>query len=256
MARAIDYAYGYKTGLAKRFSAAHVVTVMRYVGDPSNSKCLGRTEAHELRAAGIGVGFVYEAGTSWMLAGKAAGVAAAQKARDHIRSIGGPNDPFVYFAADWDVLVAQEGSVLNCLRGAATVLGTGKVGIYGGRAIVTIGLSSKAAAKAWQATAWSGGRWNAHACLRQFYGANLYGALGLDYDANEQLSDNVGQWGYVMPKPKPKPKPPVDTYDYTAMKVELVKWADFHHKPHVGVDTTIKTKGVPFEKLIHEVEVF
>ena len=230
---AIDYAYGYKTGLAKRFASAHIVTVMRYIGDSSNPKCLAKTEAHELRTEGIGVGFVYEAGANWMLTGKSAGIAAAQKARNHIRSIGGPNDPFVYFAADWDVQTGQEGAVLNCLRGAATVLGADKIGIYGGIRIVDAAMSSRVAVKAWQATAWSGGKWSSHATLRQFYGANRYGALGLDYDANEQLSDDVGQWGYVMPKPKPKPTPtapehtvklemPISVYNHLAEWV--VSW--------------------------------
>jgi hypothetical protein len=220
---AIDYAYGYKTGLAKRFASAHIITVMRYIGDPSNPKSLAKTEAHELRTEGIGIGFVYEAGANWMLTGKPAGITAAQKARDHIRRIGGPSDPFVYFAADWDVQPSQQTTVLNCLRGAATVLGVDRVGIYGGIRIVDVALSSRVAVKGWQATAWSGGKWNPHACLRQLYGANIYGGIGLDYDANEQLSDDVGQWGYVMPKPKPKPpehtvtlKMPISVFNHLA----------------------------------------
>jgi hypothetical protein len=206
--RAIDYSFGYSAALPARLKAAHVVTVMRYVGDPAEPKSLRRPEADGLRAAGIGVGFVYETTAQWVLGGHAAGVNAARAAKAHIASLGGPSAPVVYFAADFDVTTTmQEIRISECLRGAATVLGESHVGIYGGLRIVRAAMATHFAAYGWQTTAWSGGVWHDKASLRQLFGPR-YGNLGLDYNADDQLAANVGQWGYGEPQPKPEPAMP------------------------------------------------
>ena len=211
--RAIDYAYGYQSGLAAKLRSAHVATVMRYVGDSGNPKCLERVEASGLQQEGIGLGFVYEGAASWMLQGRAAGIIAAGAARRHIRDLGGPQEPFVYFACDFDARPGQLPEVLACLRGAASVLGADKVGIYGGLAVVTAALKAQAAVRAWQTRAWSTDAqgevvWHPGACLRQV-GGEAYGSLrGLSYDADEQVIDDVGQWVDLKPASKPTPPEP------------------------------------------------
>ena len=255
MKRAIDYSYGFGGGTPARLAAEHIEVVVRYVGQPSWSKCLTTSEAKALRAHGIGIGFVYETSATWMLGGNAAGIAAGNEAKRHVRSIGGPADPFVYLAADFEMQPAHEDAVLACLRGAAAVLGQDRVGVYGGYATVKAALAHHAAAKAWQTLAWSYGRWHPDAVLRQtsIAPATPFGSLGVDYDADEMMSGDVGQWGYVKPKP-PEPKPPTPPKpagpDYRPLKIAAVQVAKGLRIAHAGVVLTAKGKGAPFEKLL------
>ena len=252
MKRAIDYAEGMGGGVPARLKAEHIEVVVRYVGQPTWPKCLTESEAKALRAHGIGVAFVYETSATWMLGGNAAGIAAANEAKRHIHAIGGPADPFVYLAADFEMQPAHEGAVLACLRGAGAVLGSNNVGIYGGYATVKAALAHHAAAKAWQTMAWSYGRWHPDAVLRQtsISPATPYGELGVSYDADEMMSGDVGQWGYVKPKP-PEPDPPKPAgVDYRPLKVAAVKVAKSLRIAHAGVVLTAKGKGAPFEKLL------
>ncbi len=206
--RAIDYSSGYTPALPAKLKAAKIATVMRYVV-PGVPKSIAKPEADGLRAADIGIGFIYETYADWMLGGHTAGVNAATAAKAYIKSLGGPAAPVVYFAADFDVTSAmQEMHIYECLRGAATVLGESHVGIYGGLRIVKAAMAVHTAAYGWQTTAWSGGVWYARANLRQLtVTGSPYGNLGLSYDADEQLAANIGQWGYVAPQPKPATHP-------------------------------------------------
>ena len=241
--RAIDCAGSCEshTAALKR-EAVH--TVMRYVGQPGLWKDLTHAEAAQLRREGIGVGFVYEASATWMLGSYQAGLEAARAAQAHIRAIGGPHDPFVYFACDFDVQSAHLPAVLACLSGASTVLGQSRVGIYGGLRVVTAALQRGVAAKAWQTLAWSPS-WHPRAVLRQvnIWPHETWGSLGFAYDPDEQLADDVGQWGYVAPPPKPK-------VDYRPLKVAAVKVADAVKLAHEGVDVTEEAKGRPFDDLL------
>lgn len=223
---------------------AGVKTVIRYVGHPASGADLTQSEAKALLAHGLGIGLVYEGSASWMLGGHAAGIEAANAAKSHIRALGGPDHPFVYFAADFDASAAQTDAVMQCLAGAAQVLGKNYVGVYGGLRVVTTALQDGRAYRAWQTVAWSGGTWNPHAVLRQILGSP-WGALGFSYDADEQLAANVGQWGYVAPKPV--------VVDYRPLKVPAVALADELHIPHAGVDVTVEAKGTPFEVLLLDI---
>lgn len=199
MKRAIDYAYGWTPQATARFKAHGVEVVLRYVGIPTAGKCIGKTELAALHAAGLGLGFIYESTAQWMLGGREAGANAAYRSRSYIRERGGPREPFVWLAADWDVQPSQVGAVLDCLHGAVSVLGPGHVGIYGGLRVCTAALDRRAVAKAWQTVAWSHGQWERRAVLRQVLGQQ-WGDLGLSYDTDQMVADNVGQW--------PAPEPP------------------------------------------------
>ena len=198
--RAIDYAYGWTPAHTATFKRAGVRVVLRYVGIPSNPKCIGPAELRSLQAAGLGTGFVYESTALWMLGGATAGAGAAHRSIDYLTKVGGPARPFLYLAADFDVSPSQMGAVLDCLRGAAQVLGAGNVGIYGGLNACSAALARKLAAKAWQTVAWSHGVTEFRACLRQVLGQR-WGNLGLAYDTDEMYAANVGQW----PAPAPHP---------------------------------------------------
>jgi len=195
MSRAIDCVTDL-TPHAHVLPGALIHTVMRYVGHPGNAYNLTAPEVKALHAHGIGIGFVYEAEASWMKGGYMAGIRAASAARDHLRVLGAPKHPFVYFAADWDVLPGEVDVVLKCLLGAGSVIGTNRVGIYGGHRIVTRALAAGAAARAWQALGWSYGKRNSAAVLHQtsIAPAQPWGDLGFPYDADSQRAQNIGQW--------------------------------------------------------------
>jgi photosystem II stability/assembly factor-like uncharacterized protein len=191
----IDYSGTFTSATPSRLKKAGVGVVIRYVG-ASKWKCLTRREANALRSAGIDIAAVYETDAKWMLRGRAAGVAAAKKARAAVIACGGPKKPFIYFACDTPT--RNYSAVNACLRGAASVLGADHVGIYGSYSVCANALKSGYAAKAWQTVAWSSGRVLPQSVLYQ-NARRVHGGLGLDYDSNFVRADDFGQWGYVAP---------------------------------------------------------
>jgi photosystem II stability/assembly factor-like uncharacterized protein len=188
----IDYTGPFRSSTPSRLKRKGVGVVVRYVG-ASKWKSLTRREANALRSAGIDIAAVYETKADWMLGGRKAGVAAAKKARAAVRACGGPKYPFIYLACD--VPTKRYSTVNACLRGAASVLGANKVGIYGSYSVCDNALKSGYATKAWQTEAWSSGKVLSRAALYQ-NARHVHGNLGLDYDSNFTRADDIGQWGY------------------------------------------------------------
>ena len=189
----IDYPGGFGASTPSRLKKAGVGVVVRYVG-AARWKSLTRSEANALRNSGIDIAAVYETKAGWMLGGRAAGVAAAKKARAAVIACGGPSKPFVYFACD--IATKRYSTVNACLKGAASVLGADHVGIYGSYAVCANALKSGYAKKAWQTLAWSSGKVYSKAGIYQI-AHRIDGSLGLDYDSNLVRADDIGQWGYT-----------------------------------------------------------
>lgn len=191
----IDYAAGFNSSTPGRLARGGVGIAIRYVGS-SAWKCLTRKEANALRDAGIDIVAVYETSAGWMLGGRKAGVAAAKKARAAVVACGGPRDALIYFACD--VGTHNYMAVNECLRGAASVLGAERVGIYGSYYVCDSALKSGYATKAWQTIAWSNGKVLPKAALFQT-NKRVDGTLGLSYDSNFARADDIGQWEYAGP---------------------------------------------------------
>ena len=191
----IDYSARYTPGTAARMKSAGVGIVIRYVGS-SAWKCLTRAEANAIRGAGLDIASVYETSAGWMLGGRKAGVSAARKARAAVVACGGPRSAFIYFACDRGT--HNYAAVNACLRGAASVLGADRVGIYGSYSVCANALKSGYATKAWQTIAWSGGKVLPGAALYQTT-HRVDGSVGLSYDSNFPRADDIGQWGYAGP---------------------------------------------------------
>lgn len=132
--------------------------VVRYVLGGS-WKRLRASEVTSLHGAGIRVGVVAESGTTQMAGGFSAGARDARLALQQASAAGAPSGIVIYFAHD------EEGglsSVPDYLDGAASVLGSSRVGIYGGRQAI---LNARAHWQSkypsgriwlWQTLAWSG----------------------------------------------------------------------------------------------------
>ena len=146
-----DYAWSHPSTAGLK--ADGVKFVMRYLShDPA--KNLQPAELVKLRAAGLGVGLVWETTAGRALAGKAGGTADATLARNQAAALGLKELP-IYFAVDYDAGDADKPTIAEYLRGAASVLGGAhQVGVYGGyqpwarRAMSRSGKSS-AAMRAW-----------------------------------------------------------------------------------------------------------
>lgn len=185
----IDYSWARPGGAAiKRAGKKFVV---RYLWpDGMGGKGLDYGELQDLLAHGLEIVLVYQAGTNTLLGGRSVGVQQAQTAQSEINRLGLPKNSPVYFAADWDASPAQQGAIDDFLRGAASVIGKDRVGIYGKADVMARCMQNKTATWFWQTYAWSGGRVQQGIHLYQYLnGQNLNGAV----DYCRTSLDNYGQ---------------------------------------------------------------
>ena len=203
MGKAIDCTNDTRPYISK-LKKAGVSVVIRYVGT-SAWKCLSKPEADALKKAGIGIACVYETTAAMMdSGGKTAGSNAALKAKNAMKACG--VGPFVYFTCDEDVPYTSERD--DWLAGAAQAIGKGNVGVYGSGAFVAAALKAGHVTKGWRSlsTGFPGYKLRPKGLVLLQFGKK-YGDLMPDYDADDMLADDVGQWGYNPPKPAPKPTP-------------------------------------------------
>lgn len=184
----VDYAWTHPGGAAlaaagKRFAA-------RYLSADAD-KNLTRTEANDLAAHGVSSVVVWETTAKRPLAGRAAGISDAQTAIRQATATGMPPGRPIYFAVDFDAQPGQMATVMSYLDGAVSVLGRGRVGVYGGYATVRAALDGGHAAWAWQTRAWSAGRWDGRAVIRQGATQTIG---GVSCDLNTALAADYGQW--------------------------------------------------------------
>jgi Domain of unknown function (DUF1906) len=171
---------------------------VRYGGPGSSGKHLTLAEANALRAAGLSIVANAE-GSSGGFTGRTAGVSWARSADTAFRACGMPADRPIYFSVDWNVTSAQWPGVVNALRGAADVIGAGRVGIYGSYNAVVWARRDGVAHWFWQTYAWSGGHWAGGNHLEQYRNGVI--VAGGDCDLTRALTVDYGQWGQQRPAP-------------------------------------------------------
>lgn len=167
---------------------------IRYGGPGSDGKQLQAAELAALTNAGIAVVANAE-GTATGFRGRSAGIAWAKDALTHFTGLGMPAGRPIYFSADWDVQPSQMDEVDAALRGAAEVIGVGRVGLYGGYAVIRHAQSARTARWFWQTYAWSGGRWAPGTHIQQY--RNGVSLAGGTVDLNRAMVSDYGQWGAV-----------------------------------------------------------
>lgn len=175
--------------------------VLRYLGTWPSGKGMDKAEADRIRAAGLGLGAIYESGTDQTLGGKAQGTLDARKAQVELDRLGAPAGAFVWFACDTDT--ADYATTNAYMAGAVSVLGLSRCGLYGSHYIIRKADEAGVVAKTWQSQSrgWRESRADyPKATLIQ--GFADYGTIaGLDYDANAATGD-WGAWG-APPKEEP-----------------------------------------------------
>lgn len=186
----VDYAFSRPN--INLLAAAGKHFACRYGGAGSSTKHLTLTEAQALNAAGIEIVANVEGAADGLLGGFNAGVSWARLADSHFRSCGMPPDRPIYLSVDFNVSSTQWPAVANSLRGAASVIGLNRVGVYGGRRAVEWARRDGVARWFWQTYAWSSGVWAPGNHIEQYLnGVNLAGG---NVDLDRALTTDYGQW--------------------------------------------------------------
>lgn len=158
MSLVVDYAFGAHPPVSV-LKDHHVVAVGRYVSslpaNDGNGKNLIPSEKNALHAGGIGIVLFAEEGAQRMLGGHPAGAADARHFGAVVKALG-MDGAVMFGAADWDAAPGDQPEIDAYLDGAASVLGRGRTGIYGGFWPVNRALNAGKASFAVQTYAWSG----------------------------------------------------------------------------------------------------
>lgn len=187
----VDYAFPPRPSIAG-LAAAGKVFACRYGGPGTVPKHLTPAEAEALTAAGIAIIANAEGSETGLLAGRSTGESWARSAEAHFARCGMPPGRPIYFSVDFDVAANQWGKVADALRGAASVIGIGRVGVYGGRRSIEWARRDGVAKWFWQTYAWSNKIWVPGNHIEQHRnGVQLAGAV---LDLNRALKTDYGQW--------------------------------------------------------------
>ena len=182
----VDYSSGRPGGAALKGAGKSFAA--RYVSHTAG-KNITKAEAADLAAHGVWTVLVWETAANRAGAGRAAGVADAKEALTQATAAGMPPGRPLYFAVDWD---ADPAVVVPYFQGVASVLGLARTGAYGGYRVVKHLLDSQLVTWAWQTAAWSGGRWDARAHIRQPATTVHINGVSCDNDTAQQA--DFGQW--------------------------------------------------------------
>ncbi|HEY6926586.1 MAG TPA: DUF1906 domain-containing protein [Steroidobacteraceae bacterium] len=165
---------------------------VRYGGPGSAGKQLTAKELSALKAAGIAVVANAE-GVSNGFRGFSSGKAWAQSAWSHFSALGMPADRPIYFSVDWDAGPSDWSDIDLALHGAASVIGSAQVGVYGGYDTIAHCWNAGTARWFWQTYAWSGTKLHRASHLYQYRNGVQIG--GSDLDLDRALQADFGQWG-------------------------------------------------------------
>jgi hypothetical protein len=157
---------------------------------------------------------VWETTANRASAGRAAGIADAKGAAAQATACGQPSGRPIFFAVDWD---ADPSVVVAYFQGVASVIGVPRTGVYGGYKVVKFLLDHGLVAWAWQTVAWSGGRWDTRAVIRQY--ASTVRINGVTCDNDTAYAADYGQW---MPGRTPTPEDPNDMADITPVQMDQI----------------------------------
>lgn len=176
-------------------SGANVSFVSRYLVPKSfgNGKALTAAEASHLRSRGVVILLNFELATAGASGGYSSGVRDAARAELARVEVGAPANLPIYFSVDFDATDTLN-PVLDYLAGAASVLGKPRVGVYGGYATVNAAFNA-GYVYGWQTYAWSRGKWDLRAQVRQTANGVLFRGQG---DRDIATIDAFGGWGGAL----------------------------------------------------------
>lgn len=183
----VDYSWARPSGalLQKR----GVNFAGRYLWAHEGNKGIGKVEYEDLLAHNIYPFFFYE---TWaedsMAGGYDVGVKHAQAAQKFLDALGLPNHP-VHFNVDHEATAGQMPAILEGMRGAASVIGKKRSGIYGQYSVVKAVLD-EGYTYACQTYAWSGGKWDDRATTRQWSNGQWNDSVDFEWAMKDDFGQN------------------------------------------------------------------
>jgi hypothetical protein len=161
----------------------------RYLWAYDGNKGISRAEYDDLRAHNIDVFFFYETyAEDSMAGGYNVGVKHAIAAQKHLDALGLPNHP-IHFNVDHDATITQLPQILEGMKGAASIVGMKRAGIYGEFSVVESVLDA-GYTYACQTYAWSGGQWDPRATTRQWSNGQWDGDVDFEWAMTEDFGQN------------------------------------------------------------------
>lgn len=163
--------------------------VVRYLGKPPPMG-ITANEVKLLHSVGLKVVLVWETTASRASEGYYAGVSDGSRALQQAHSVGMPAGRPIYYAVDFESSPGQWSAIRRYLEGVAHSTSHNQTGVYGsyGTCLATQGQ----APFRWQTYAWSQGKWDASAQLRQYL--NGVFIAGIEVDLDVAVSSDYGQW--------------------------------------------------------------
>jgi hypothetical protein len=179
-------------------------------------KGLTASEITDYRAHELAIVFNFESAGTRMKSGKTAGIEDARASQSAIDALHMPASLPVYFSVDWGATATDQTVIDAYLRGAASVLGAGRIGVYGSYSVLTRCKANGTARGFWQTYAWSYGKLASFAHLYQYNnGEYINGAVDLD----RTLQANYGQWN-----PPTIPLPPDSSTEEPAPVATVIEF--------------------------------
>lgn len=231
--------------------------VGRYLYPEHGGKALTSDEVREYLSHGIDIYTFYEAYAERMLEGRNAGIVDAQTAQRELGVVGLPTNMPIYFAVDWDASPSQQDEIDAYLKGAASVIGADRVGVYGGYYVVKRCYENGTATWLCQTYAWSGGLIYDKIHVLQYANGETLNGGAVDY--NRAYQENYGQASAVGVAPSApatsKPSTPASTSGtYTVRSGDTLSgiagahgmsWRDLYdiNKAAIGSDPNLLRVG-------------
>jgi peptidoglycan hydrolase-like protein with peptidoglycan-binding domain len=226
----IDYSWHHGLNL-DAFRQAGVSFVIRYLSNDT-SKNLNASEAHLLSDGGFDLAVVWETTAKRALSGRKAGEDDAAKARKQAKTCGMPAGRPIYFAVDWDATDREKPTIAEYLKGAASVIGKKRVGVYGGYWVVKYCLDNAVASYGWQTYAWSSGQRDQRAQLYQHHNGVIIGGVNCDKDT--AYAADFGQWRVRIAEAPAFPYPNSDYLGTPRPDIHCHSGVDAIERQHVA----------------------
>lgn len=199
----VDYSWARPGGAA--LVAAGKSFACRYLayGAPSG-KFLTAAELADLHFHGVAIVANFESTANRALSGYTAGVSDASDAKTALEALGFPAAAPVYFAVDFNSSAGQQAAIDQYLKGAASVLGLPRIGVYGSFALMTRCRANRTASYFWQTYAWSLNHVASWAHIYQWQNGQSIAGAAVDFD--RAMQGDYGQWS---PMPSSGPAQPI-----------------------------------------------
>lgn len=186
----------------------------KYADGIRTNKGLSKSEYEAAEAKGFKVAFIYEEDGKELIS-LDAGIRVANEAERFRNAQGLPPKP-IYFNVDYDAPASEYPKILDALRGIAQVIGLERTGLYAGYDVIKAAFDAGVIKWGMQTFAWSEGKWDTRAQLRQWSNGQYNNQVDFQY----AMASEFGQTPVIPPIVKPPIEPPIDPQPET---VEIPK---------------------------------